>query len=66
MREMILDTPPQGYAACCAAIRDMDLRELISGDPDADADDRRRGRSGHAAREWRGDPERVSRALSSR
>jgi 3-oxoadipate enol-lactonase len=27
---MILDTPPHGYAACCAAIRDMDLRELIT------------------------------------
>jgi 3-oxoadipate enol-lactonase len=28
---MILDTPAHGYAACCAAIRDMDLRELING-----------------------------------
>jgi 3-oxoadipate enol-lactonase len=27
---MILETPPHGYAACCAAIRDMDLRELIT------------------------------------
>jgi 3-oxoadipate enol-lactonase len=26
---MILETPPHGYAACCAAIRDMDLRDLI-------------------------------------
>jgi 3-oxoadipate enol-lactonase len=31
VRQMILDTPPQGYAACCAAIRDMDLRHLITG-----------------------------------
>jgi 3-oxoadipate enol-lactonase len=29
VRQMILDTPAQGYAACCAAIRDMDLRDLI-------------------------------------
>ena len=29
VRQMILDTPAHGYAACCAAIRDMDLRELI-------------------------------------
>lgn len=27
VRTMILSTPPQGYGACCAAIRDMDLRE---------------------------------------
>jgi 3-oxoadipate enol-lactonase len=31
VQRMILETPPQGYAACCAAIRDMDLRELITG-----------------------------------
>jgi 3-oxoadipate enol-lactonase len=31
VRQMIVDTPPHGYAACCAAIRDMDLRELITG-----------------------------------
>ncbi len=29
VRQMLLETPPQGYAACCAAIRDMDLRETI-------------------------------------
>ncbi|MGP9820517.1 3-oxoadipate enol-lactonase [Salinarimonas sp. NSM] len=29
IRAMILSTPPEGYAACCAAIRDMDQRELI-------------------------------------
>jgi 3-oxoadipate enol-lactonase len=29
VRQMIIDTPPHGYAACCAAIRDMDLRTLI-------------------------------------
>jgi len=27
VRSMILTTAPQGYGACCAAIRDMDLRE---------------------------------------
>ena len=30
VRQMIIETPPHGYAACCAAIRDMDLRELIA------------------------------------
>jgi 3-oxoadipate enol-lactonase len=29
MREMVLSTPPEGYAGCCAAIRDMDLREAL-------------------------------------
>lgn len=29
VRQMILETPPEGYAACCAAIRDMDLCETI-------------------------------------
>ena len=29
VRQMILDTPARGYAACCGAIRDMDLRETI-------------------------------------
>lgn len=29
VREMIRATPPAGYAACCAAIRDMDQREAI-------------------------------------
>jgi 3-oxoadipate enol-lactonase len=29
VREMFLATDPKGYAACCAAIRDMDLREQI-------------------------------------
>jgi 3-oxoadipate enol-lactonase len=27
---MILDTPPQGYIACCEAIRDADLTEEAS------------------------------------
>ena len=27
VRQMLLNTNPTGYAACCAAIRDMDLRE---------------------------------------
>ncbi|WP_029031171.1 3-oxoadipate enol-lactonase [Salinarimonas rosea] len=29
IRAMILSTPVEGYAACCAAIRDMDQRESI-------------------------------------
>lgn len=29
VRQALLATPPEGYAACCAAIRDMDLREAI-------------------------------------
>ena len=29
MREMVLRTPPKGYAACCEGIRDMDQRESI-------------------------------------
>jgi 3-oxoadipate enol-lactonase len=29
VRAMILATPPQGYGACCAAIRDMDQREAV-------------------------------------
>jgi len=29
VREMFVATDPKGYAACCAAIRDMDLREKI-------------------------------------
>ena len=31
VRQMVLETPPEGYVACCAAIRDMDLREAIAG-----------------------------------
>jgi 3-oxoadipate enol-lactonase len=31
VRQMVLETPPEGYAACCAAIRDMDLRAAIGG-----------------------------------
>jgi 3-oxoadipate enol-lactonase len=30
IRDMLLNTPPQGYAGCCAAIRDMDIREEVS------------------------------------
>jgi 3-oxoadipate enol-lactonase len=30
VRQMLLSTNPQGYAACAAAIRDMDLRESIA------------------------------------
>ena len=29
IRQMLLSADPAGYAACCAAIRDMDLRESI-------------------------------------
>jgi len=31
MRQMLLQAPPEGYAACCDAIRDTDLREAITG-----------------------------------
>jgi len=31
IRQMLLTTTPEGYIACCAAIRDMDLREDIKG-----------------------------------
>lgn len=47
MRSIFVHTQPEAYAACCAAVRDMDLREslprirqptlLISGDRDAAA-----------------------------
>jgi 3-oxoadipate enol-lactonase len=30
IRDMLLTTPPQGYAGCCAAIRDMDLRDSVA------------------------------------
>lgn len=30
IRSMLLTTDPTGYAGCCAAIRDMDLREALS------------------------------------
>lgn len=29
IRQMLLDTPPSGYVACCAAVRDMDHRTLL-------------------------------------
>jgi 3-oxoadipate enol-lactonase len=31
VRAMLLATPPEGYVACCAAVRDMDQREAIGG-----------------------------------
>jgi 3-oxoadipate enol-lactonase len=30
VREMLLATSPEGYAGCCAAIRDMDLRDRLA------------------------------------
>lgn len=30
LRAMLLATPPQGYTACCAAVRDMDQRAALS------------------------------------
>jgi 3-oxoadipate enol-lactonase len=30
IRRGVLDSPPEGYAACCEAIRDMDLRSAIA------------------------------------
>jgi len=29
-RRMLENSPPEGYAACCAAIRDMDQREMVA------------------------------------
>lgn len=29
-RQMIENTPPEGYAGCCAAVRDFDFRETLS------------------------------------
>jgi 3-oxoadipate enol-lactonase len=29
-QRMLEQTPPEGYTACCAAIRDMDQREAVS------------------------------------
>jgi 3-oxoadipate enol-lactonase len=29
LRSMFLSTPPEGYASCCEAIRDMDLRDRL-------------------------------------
>jgi 3-oxoadipate enol-lactonase len=31
IRDMLLACPAEGYAACCAAVRDMDQRELLAG-----------------------------------
>jgi len=30
VKAMLLNTPVEGYAGCCAAVRDMDLREALS------------------------------------
>ncbi|MGH3423935.1 MAG: alpha/beta fold hydrolase, partial [Nocardioidaceae bacterium] len=30
MREMVAETPAEGYAACCAAIETMDLRDDLA------------------------------------
>jgi 3-oxoadipate enol-lactonase len=30
LRSMVASTPPEGYAGCCAAIRDMDLRPRLA------------------------------------
>lgn len=30
LRSMFLSTPPEGYAGCCEAIRDMDLRDRLA------------------------------------
>jgi 3-oxoadipate enol-lactonase len=30
IRDMLLTTPPEGYAACAAAVRDMDQRDLLT------------------------------------
>jgi 3-oxoadipate enol-lactonase len=31
LRAMLRSTPPEGYAGCCEAIRDMDLRDRLAG-----------------------------------
>ena len=31
MKEMMISTPVEGYLGCCAAVRDMDHREIIKG-----------------------------------
>ena len=31
LREMLIATPVEGYASCCAAVRDMDQRDAIGG-----------------------------------
>jgi 3-oxoadipate enol-lactonase len=31
VRAMLTATPPEGYMACCAAVRDMDQRDAIAG-----------------------------------
>ena len=31
MKEMMIATPVEGYISCCAAVRDMDHREIIKG-----------------------------------
>src|SRR5207237_9011238 len=30
IRDIVLKTPPKGYAACCEGIRDMDQRESLA------------------------------------
>jgi 3-oxoadipate enol-lactonase len=30
VRQVLLATPPEGYVACCAAVRDMDQRETVA------------------------------------
>lgn len=30
MRQMLVATPPEGYVACCAAVRDMDQRDALT------------------------------------
>ena len=44
IRTALLATDPAGYAGCCAAIRDMDHRPLLTGDPGAHTRHRRRCR----------------------
>ena len=46
----LVDTPDEGYAGCCAAIGEMDLREEIQAHHRADRRDLRRGGPGHPAR----------------
>ncbi len=50
---LLENTPPDGYVACCAAIRDMDQRAAVGPNYHPDPDRLRRARSGHARRRRR-------------
>ena len=49
-RQMLLHSPPEGYVATCAAMRDEDLREAISRVQPAHAGNFRHARRSYALR----------------